>query len=120
MFEAWGRWVFRHRWLVLALSAVLFALSLVVALTGARLATADGHWVVAVVDLAEDFQTGTHDYPALREAVRARAAPLEATFTGDLALMADLDAQLERDLHQAEFFSAPAALVFLLLAFGTL
>jgi RND superfamily putative drug exporter len=84
----------------------------------ATMVSADGHSVLATVEVRGAFVQAARKFPALRARIRSDA--LSMTLAGNLAVNYDLDLQLESDLQRAELVSIPAALVLLALVFGTI
>jgi RND superfamily putative drug exporter len=81
------------------------------------LISTDRHAVIAEVGLnIPDFTTATKDYPSLRDEVQSSSLTVHAA--GDLALNSDFNTRSEQDLQRADV-SIPAALVLLVLVFGS-
>jgi RND superfamily putative drug exporter len=79
----------------------------------------DQHKVIAVIAVKDDPSVDAKKaYPELRAMITSDVLTIQAT--GYLAINHDVNEYLQSDLHQAEFVSAPIALILLVLVFGTL
>jgi RND superfamily putative drug exporter len=82
------------------------------------LISTDRHWVAAEVGLnVPSFDAATQIYPALRAEVHSSVLTVHAA--GDLALNSSFGIRSEQDLQRADV-SIPAALVLLIIVFGSL
>ena len=83
--------------------------------------SADGHVAAAVVGLSGSGTERVRRVPGLIEAVETAATDdVRIYFTGRSPLIADMVAQQQADLAEAELRGLPAAVLVLLLASGTL
>jgi RND superfamily putative drug exporter len=79
--------------------------------------SADRHYIVVKVSLADDFFTASQYYAQVRNEVRS--AELVIHPAGDLALNGDFNRLSQEDLALADRIALPAALILLLLVFGS-
>jgi putative drug exporter of the RND superfamily len=78
----------------------------------------DGKEALAVVTLKDAFQKARAYFPSLRSKIHSDQ--LQIFVTGNVAISADFDTYLERDLNRAEISSIPTSLILLLIVFATL
>ncbi|HVD00950.1 MAG TPA: MMPL family transporter [Candidatus Dormibacteraeota bacterium] len=78
----------------------------------------DGKEALAVITLKDAFQTARGYFPALRSTIHSDQ--LQTFVTGNVAISADFDTYLARDLNRAELSSIPTSLILLLVVFATL
>jgi putative drug exporter of the RND superfamily len=86
----------------------------------AWLRSRDGRTQLVTVDLAGDEHRRERTVERLVPRVRAAAEPLGLRISGPAWTTARIDAQCERDLLRAEVLAAPAVLLVLLVAYGSL
>ncbi len=79
--------------------------------------SADGHTTYALVDLKVQYPETLRVAPELR--AKVPQVPIELHFTGLAPTYAAFQQQSEHDLRRAELIALPAALVVLLLVFGS-
>ncbi|MFJ9026994.1 MMPL family transporter [Streptomyces sp. NPDC102274] len=84
------------------------------------LRTPDGHTAVALVRLRGGASEVRAAVDRLLPEVTGDRGPLKVGVTGQAAALRDLESQSERDLRTAELLAAPAVLLLLLWAFGSL
>ncbi|MFE2498075.1 MMPL family transporter [Streptomyces scopuliridis] len=84
------------------------------------LRTPDGHTAVALVRLRGGAGEVRAAVDRLLPEVTGDQGPLKVGVTGQAAALRDLESQSERDLRTAELIAAPAVLLLLLWAFGSL
>ncbi|MFD7291280.1 MMPL family transporter [Streptomyces sp. NPDC059863] len=84
------------------------------------LRTPDGHTAVALVRLRGGAGEVRAAVDRLLPEVTGAQGPLEVGVTGQAATLKDLESQSEQDLRTAELLAAPAVLLLLLWAFGSL
>ncbi|MFF4754598.1 MMPL family transporter [Streptomyces sp. NPDC002514] len=80
----------------------------------------DGRTLLVTADLAGDERRRGRTAERIAPEVRAAAAPATLEISGSAWLTAQIDAQCERDLLRAELLAAPAVLLVLLVAYGSL
>lgn len=85
-----------------------------------HLRTRDGHTAAALVRLHGSPGEVRGAVDRLLPEVTGRQGPLRVGATGQAAALRDLEDQSERDLRTAELIAAPAVLILLLWAFGSL
>jgi RND superfamily putative drug exporter len=78
----------------------------------------DHHKVIVAIDLNEDFAAARSDYSNLRDTIHS--STLSILPNSEAAVAAAFDKYSETDITKAEAVSLPAALILLLLVFGTL
>ena len=84
----------------------------------AALASRNGKEALAVVTLKDNFQKARGYFPSMRSKIKSNS--LQVYVTGNLAVSADFDSYLEKDLNRAELSSIPLSLLLLLIVFATL
>jgi len=85
--------------------------------SSAALRSKDSKRAMAVVDLKDNTGAASVYFPDLRALVRSDE--LEIIATGNVPLNRDIDMGLEADLQRAEIVSLPAALILLIVVFGS-
>jgi len=83
----------------------------------AQFVSKDGHSALALVTLRDPSATSQHYYPQLRRLVRSNTLQVQAT--GEVPIELAFNVTLESDLRRAETITLPAALVLLVLIFGS-
>jgi putative drug exporter of the RND superfamily len=78
----------------------------------------DRREALAVVTLKDGFQKARGYFPSLRSKIHSDR--LQTYVTGNVAISADFDSFLEKDLNRAEVSSIPTSLILLLIVFATL
>jgi len=88
------------------------------AAASASMESRDGHEAVAMVTLKDPLLKARTYFPQISGKVHS--ATLQTYVTGGVAISADFDTYLERDLNRAEVSSIPTSLILLLIVLATL